>query len=88
MKKQWKTSKNIDQYGMNHFIEKEDLDVGKNDGRGDFRLRMPKNHASLLRKKSLKERIGKGTVRVSREKRASIEVICKLNIEKFYGTIN
>ena len=53
----------------NHFIEKENQDLGKNDEIGDFRLRMTKKLSLIAIEQGLKGRTKGGTIRVSREMR-------------------
>ena len=68
-KKKKKTKKNPYRFGRNHFIEKENQDLGKNDEIGDFRLRMTKKLSLIAIEKGLKGRTKGGTIRVSRETR-------------------
>ena len=74
-KNKGKTKRNLDRCGKNHFIGNENSDLGKNDGRGDFKPRTAKKkHPSSLMNKGLRERTEGWTVRVSKE--ALIENFC------------
>ena len=65
MKKQRKTKKKLI-----HFIVKENLYLGKNDGICDFKSRMKKKKPSLISNENgLKERTEVEMVRVSNEKK-------------------
>ena len=63
-----KTKENPNQCGRNHFLKKENLDLGDNDGRSYFRLIMTKNHQSFLENKGVKrDNIGKDGLGIWRE---------------------
>ena len=64
MKKQRKMKKKLI-----HFIVKENLYLGKNDGICDFKSRMKKKSSLISNKNGLKERTEVEMVRVSKEKR-------------------
>ena len=60
------------QHERNHFIGKKTHIYGRNDERGDFRLRMTKkkkNHPSCLTKKGLKERTNEMKIKAFREEK-------------------
>ena len=67
-------------YGRNHFIEKENPYLGKNDRNYDFKLRMTKKKSPfLIMNTGFKERTEGRTTRVYREKR-HIGVINYINL--------